>query len=87
MACVWKLPEEKSRYWIARFTDATGRRVNRSTKQTDRRKAQKVAETWEQAARLARNHELVQASSIRLLDDLMKKTLGVGLADGGVNIG
>ena len=30
-------------------------------------------------ARLARNHELVQASSIRLLDELMKKTLGVGL--------
>jgi integrase len=79
MACVWKLPEEKSRYWIARFSDSTGRRVNRSTKQTDRRKAQKIAETWEQAARLARNHELVQASSIRLLDDLMKKTLGVGL--------
>ena len=47
MSCVWKSP--KSRFWIAQFTDHTGRRRNRSTKTTDRRKAQKLAEHYEAA--------------------------------------
>ena len=47
MSCVWKSP--KSRFWIAQFTDHTGRRRNRSTKTTDRRKAQKLAEHFEAA--------------------------------------
>ena len=47
MSCVWKSP--KSRFWIAQFTDNTGRRRNRSTKTTDRRKAQKLAEYYEAA--------------------------------------
>jgi integrase len=47
MSCVWKPP--KSRFWIAQFTDHTGRRRNRSTKTTDRRKAEKLAEHYEAA--------------------------------------
>jgi integrase len=47
MSCVWKSP--KSRFWIAQFTDHTGRRRNRSTRTTDRRKAQKLAEHFEAA--------------------------------------
>ena len=47
MSCVWKSP--KSRFWIAQFTDHTGRRRNRSTKATDRRKAEKLAEHFEGA--------------------------------------
>jgi integrase len=47
MPCVWK--SLKSRFWIAQFTDHTGRRRNRSTKTTDRRKAQKLAEHYEAA--------------------------------------
>jgi integrase len=47
MSCVWKSP--KSRFWIAQFTDHTGRRRNRSTKTTDGRKAAKVAEHYEAA--------------------------------------
>ena len=47
MSCVWK--SSKSRFWIAQFTDHTGRRRNRSTKTTDRRKAQKLAEHFETA--------------------------------------
>ena len=47
MSCVWKSP--KSRFWIAQFADHTGRRRNRSTKTTDRRKAAKLAEHYEAA--------------------------------------
>jgi integrase len=47
MPCVWKSP--KSRFWIAQFRDHTGIRRNRSTKTTDRRKAQKLAEHFEAA--------------------------------------
>jgi integrase len=47
MPCVWKSP--KSRFWIAQFSDHTGRRRNRSTKTTDRRKAERLAEHYEAA--------------------------------------
>jgi hypothetical protein len=47
MSCVWKSP--KSRFWIAQFADHSGRRRNRSTKTTDRRKAQKLAQHFEAA--------------------------------------
>ena len=47
MSCVWKSP--KSRFWIAQFKDHTGTRRNRSTKTTDRRTAQRLAEHFEAA--------------------------------------
>lgn len=74
MSCVWKHP--KSPFWIGQFTDATGRRVNRSTKQEVRRTAEEVAEKWEKAARKARAGELTQAASIKVLSDLMETTTG-----------
>ena len=47
MSCVWKSP--KSRFWIAQFYDHAGKRRNRSTKSTDRRKAERIAEQYEDA--------------------------------------
>ncbi len=41
----------KSKYFIGCYTDATGRRFQRSTKSTDRREAMKLANQWEDAAR------------------------------------
>jgi len=77
MACVWKHDSLKTPYWIARFTDASGRRVNRSTKLENRKKAQAVADQWERAARLARQRELTQAASVKVLDELMRDSVGV----------
>lgn len=45
MSCVWKSP--KSRYWIAQFYDHTGKRRNKSTRCLDRRKAERIAEQYE----------------------------------------
>ena len=74
MACVWQHP--KSPFWIGQFTAPDGRRINRSTKQTHRRTAQQVVDTWEAAARKARLCELTQAASIKILSGLMEITTG-----------
>jgi integrase len=42
---------ECSKFWFACVTLPNGRRVQRSTKETDRKKAQQLAEKWESATR------------------------------------
>jgi hypothetical protein len=65
-----------SPYWSAKFRDASGRVMMKSTKEMDRRKAFKVAQSWEKAARMAAAGELTQAASMQLLDALMQETTG-----------
>ncbi len=48
MASLWK--REHSKYWTACFTDKNGRRLKKSTKEIDRRKAQKIANEFEAAS-------------------------------------
>jgi hypothetical protein len=45
------LKRASSRYWCAAFRDDAGRQLRRSTKETDRRKALRIAEVFEQMAR------------------------------------
>jgi len=52
MASVWRHPNSK--YWTGCFTDADGKQRKRSTKLTDRNKALKIAEGWEQEYRNVR---------------------------------
>lgn len=59
---------------MAKFRDATGRVVMRSTKQTAHRDALKVALAWEDAVSAARSGELTQAASVKILGDLMAQT-------------
>ena len=47
MASLWKHP--KSKFWVACFTDHTGRQRKRSTKTTNRRDALKIAAGYEDA--------------------------------------
>ncbi len=70
---------QESPYWAAKFRDATGRIVNRSTKRRGLREAQEVARLWETAARKARAGELTQAASVKLLGELMEATTGESL--------
>jgi integrase len=63
VASLWKHPQSK--YWTACFTDKDGRRRKRSTKTTNRKLAEKLAEQYEQAAnkrRTARQAREVIAS-------------------------
>jgi integrase len=70
MASVWKHPN--SPYWTACFTDLEGRRKKRSTKEKNRRKAEKLAEQYEEAARKRRTFSQVRT----VLQDLHREITG-----------
>jgi integrase len=70
MASVWKHPN--SPYWTACFTDLDGKRKKRSTKETNRRKAEKLAEQFEEAARKRRTYGQVRS----VLQDLHREITG-----------
>ncbi|MEO6752508.1 MAG: site-specific integrase, partial [Chthoniobacteraceae bacterium] len=50
--------------------------VMRSTKQTDRRAAHRIADEWEEAARKARAGELTQAAILKTMGGLLEGSLG-----------
>lgn len=70
MATILKRPESK--YWIASFTAVDGRRLKRSTKETERKSAQKIADGYEEVARRKRT----VAQSRRVLADIHKAITG-----------
>jgi hypothetical protein len=42
---------QTSRYWVAAFIDSTGRQRRRTTRETDRKRAQTVADQFERVAK------------------------------------
>src|SRR5262245_54228731 len=60
-----------SPYWIACFTLPDGRRTNRSTKTSDRRVAQRLADEFQTAANKAREGRLVEAQARKVLNDIL----------------
>ena len=66
MASLRKHP--RSSYWFACITLPDGRRTQRSTKQTDRRKAQRIAESFEDAT----NRKLTEAQARRVISDIFE---------------
>lgn len=74
MASLWKHPESK--YYVACFTDRNGRRCKRSTKETNKAKAQKIADGLEQVARQKQTVRQVRA----VISDLHKSITGQEVA-------
>jgi integrase len=70
MASLRRLPH--SQYWIACFTDSTGRRVQRSTKETDRKRAQKIADRFGEAAHTARLGFLAERQARKVIGDIYR---------------
>lgn len=62
---------KKSRYWYASFTDADGRRVQVSTKQTEKSKALRVALAWKEASDKARQGYLNEAQCQKILNSIL----------------
>ena len=58
MAFIWKHPESK--YFVARFIDFQGKRRNRSTRSTNRKEAQRIAEQFELASNKKRTARQVR---------------------------
>jgi hypothetical protein len=70
MASVWRHP--LSKYWTACFRDLAGKQRRITTKETDRKRAQRLAEEYESAVRTKRT--LRQAQLV--LDRLHEETSG-----------
>lgn len=66
----------RSPFWFACFVLADGSRTQRSTKQTDRKKAMKLAAQWEEAAR----NRITEAQARRVLSDIHEQIHGVPLS-------
>ncbi len=81
MASVHFDPRGKSPFLYAHFTDGAGKRFMRSTKSKDRREAQRIAETWEDAARSAGKGDLVESQARKVVSDLLERT-GLRRIDG-----
>jgi Site-specific recombinase XerD len=64
-----------SKYWFACFTLPNGRRVQQSTKLTDKKRAQKVADEWEAAFR----DKVAARQSQRVIASLHKELTGSSL--------
>lgn len=67
MASLWKHPQSK--YWVACFTDHTGKQRKKSTKTTDKKAALKFANTLEDAYR----RRLSEAQFRKVLGDAYKE--------------
>jgi integrase len=71
MASIRRL--KSSPYLVACFTLPDGRRTNRSTKTSDRRLAQRLADEWQTAATKAREGHFVEAQARAVLNDILDK--------------
>lgn len=60
----------RSPYFFACYTGADGRRTQRSTKQSNRKKAQAIGDAWEKAAKLGSEKRLGEAQARRVLADI-----------------
>ena len=72
--------KDGSKYWFACFTLPDGRQTQRSTKQTGRTAAQKVAETYERAAQ----QKMSEGQIRRVMADLFEQVSGQPLASSSV---
>jgi integrase len=59
-----------SRYWFACFIGPGGERVQRSTKEIDRKRAQKIADQYEDAARQARLGVLTERQARKVIGEI-----------------
>jgi hypothetical protein len=67
----------RSKYWFARFRDVNGRQCRKSTRQTDRKKALKIAEQFEQVGRRKLAPRTVRESLAKLYREIYCETLPV----------
>src|SRR5262245_53174508 len=70
----------KSPYWIACYngvgSDGRVRRFKRSTKTTDRKLAQKLANEWEQLEKLAGKGRLTESQCRKVVAEMYERAIG-----------
>jgi hypothetical protein len=75
MASLTRKP--RSKYWFACFRDVNGKQHRRSTRQTDRKKALKVAEQYEQVGKRKLAPRTVRETLAELYREIYSETLPV----------
>ena len=73
MASIHKDPRGKSPYWYCSLTLPGGKRTFRSTKQTDRRKAERICFDWSEAARIAGAGRLTESAARKVIADIYER--------------
>src|SRR5215471_10546900 len=76
MATVVKDSRGRSPYWTACYTDATGRRLKKSTRLTNKKKALEVALTLEHGEHLARSGAFTEHRLRELLEQTLARVIG-----------
>jgi integrase len=68
MASLRRFPN--SQYWIACFTGPDGRRLQRSTKETDKKRAQKIADEYAETSFIARRGLLTERHARKVIGEI-----------------
>jgi integrase len=76
MASIHKDSLGRSPYWYCAYYGADGRRMQRSTRQTDRKAAREICFLWEKAGHAARRHELTAAAGRRVIAEMVAISSG-----------
>lgn len=79
MATLTKDARKRSPYWICCYTAAGGRRLKKSTKQTDRAKALEVCLALERAEGMAKQGTLTETRARELIGEVLERTTGDSL--------
>ena len=64
----------RSPNWFCAYTDASGRRHFKSTKQTDRKRAKAICEGWQRAVDFARQGTLTQVQVVKVVNEIYEQT-------------
>src|SRR5215468_7932493 len=76
MATVVRDPRNRSPFWYACYTTADGRRLKKSTKETNQAKAKLIAEALQNAENLAAERTLTAVRTRELLSDVLQRVSG-----------
>ena len=76
MAALVKDSKGRSPFWICCYTSSGGRRLKKSTKQSDRSKAMEICLALERAEGLAARGTLTEARARELIGEVLERTVG-----------
>src|SRR5215471_19215787 len=74
MPSLWK--RQKSPYWVCCYTNASGQRLKKSTKQRDRKRAWEVCLSIERAENHAKNGTLTEQQAKKIIGEIVERTTG-----------
>src|SRR6266511_628868 len=80
MSAILKDSRNRSPFWYASFTDATGRRLKKSTKTKDRELAKQIAAKWEAAGKAGRAGRLIESQCRKVIAEIYEQATGKALA-------